>query len=223
MIVFSLFEVILCTSVLNNWNHFIGNWWNLFELISSQYLLANINICVTLCSNAILLIISTGLMSIHSFHINLWFQSKILQLKQFQRERFLWYRHIYFKSFLLLIKSSMYYGTIFMIYLAVNFPNNCIFILLLIVTVDYKLKITILVIMFNQFCISVGLHMAFAYYNSRLNIVKMIHKFVPEKSFHFRSNLKMNLFIQAFHTKNDYGITYGIFGNISMLTFFKVC
>lgn len=218
--VFTL-ELIVFNVAIENKNFFTDNWGNILLILQSQILLVSLTLSVIFMEHSYMILVSSAYMSISSFRINLWIQNYILQLNHSVAARFLVYRKAYIKSFLNLIKGGKYYGKIFVAFLAVQFPFSCVFILNL-----FKLKDSIsysITMVLEQLLVTVAVHYWFAKNNSRLSIKKMmsqsIHNWVPLGT---RSHIKMNLFIQTFHTRNPYGFTYGTLGLISMFTFFKV-
>ena len=194
---------------------------NIFLILQSQILLLSITLSMITIDHIHMIIVTSAYMTISSFHINLWIQNNILQLKHSATAKFLLYRSAYTKTLLNILKGNKYYGTVFLVYLAVQFPFSCVFILKL-----FKLNDSLLnsiAMIFEQLFVTVAVHYLFAKSNSRLSIKTAMYHFMHSRSTTCTgSNLKMNLFIQTYHTRNPYGFTYGIFGLISMFTFFKV-
>ena len=194
---------------------------NIFLILQSQILLLSITLSMITIDHIHMIIVTSAYMTISSFHINLWIQNNILQLKHSATTKFYIFRKIYTKTLLNILKGNKYYGTVFLTYLAVQFPFSCVSILK-----QLKFKDSLfnsISVIFEQLFVIVAIHYLFAKCNSRLSIKKVMSKYIHSRSrLSTGSNIKMNLFIQTFHTRNPYGFIYGILGLISMFTFFKV-
>ena len=223
VILFINLETLIISEVLENKDLFLNNWWNILLIVQSQFLIGVLTLSVIIIFHVHTIIFSLAVVPIQSFHINHWFQSKLLERKC-SNARFHFYRRIYIKSLVDLIQNNLFFGKIFSMYLATTFP--CIFISLfkLIKVNDIKIRANNVVSIFEQMFVILVIHYVLATCNSRLSIKKLLYQYNSNRtSSNIRSNLKMNFFIQTFHTRNPYGFTYGILGVISMFSLIKVC
>ena len=165
--------------------------------------------------------------------VNLWLLRHIVvELKRFNLKiRLLWYKRVYIKTLLYILANNKYMGNVFLIFLVVNFPINCYFLLRIKNSASPMVKILVSFIFFEQVLVIFGVHWLFASLNSKFNknIKCYTSKFVPNNCFirrfscvNFISNLRISLFIQNYHTKRKFGFTYGKFGLISLMAFTKV-
>ena len=166
--------------------------------------------------------------------INLWFLKHIIvDLKKTDlKAKLLWYRRVYIKTLQQILANNKYLGNVFFLFLVVNFPTNCYFLIQIKKSNDFIVKTLISCIFIEQVIVIFGVHWLIASLNSEFykNIKFYICKFVPNSSLiarfnctNYVSNLKISFFIQNYYATRKYGFTYGRFGLISLLAFTKVC
>ena len=216
-------EMMIIRTVLQNKDFFLNNWWNILLIVQSQFLLVILTLSVIIIFHVHTIILSLAIVPIQSFHINHWFQSKLLEQKC-SSSLFHYYRRIYIKSLVDLIENNLFFGIIFSVYLAVTFPYIFITLLKILKVNDVKIRTNNVIVTLEQMFVILVIHYVLATCNSRLSIKKFLYQHNSNRtSFTTRSNLKMNIFIQTYHTNNPYGFTYGVLGVISMFSLVKVC
>ena len=107
--------------------------------------------------------------------------------------------------------------------LIVSLPVNCFFVLeLLIGNEAFIFKTTLLAFCIQQWISIFLIHFAVASQNAKLlKITKQMMTIPFHKQIQFRTKITLNLFIQTFYTKKTYGITYWIFGLVSLIAFIE--
>lgn len=118
------------------------------------------------------------------------------------------------------------FGKVFLVFMLVNYPINC-FILMSSLFSDVPISYRILLLMFclHQMLVIIIIHFIVAKFNVKLlkSNLQTIHIIVHYgRRITQLINLKMNLFIQSFYTKQQYGLTYWKFGLISFSSFIRV-
>ena len=130
------------------------------------------------------------------------------------------------RTYLFVFKCNKYFGDTTIVFLLINVPLNCIVLMyLLFIDLNTEMKLFLLVILLEQSVCIFCIHYLFVLHNLRIkNPIKPIIGVVfrHAESIELLSKIRHSLFIQTFHTKNSYGVTYGKFGLISVGTFFKV-
>lgn len=135
------------------------------------------------------------------------------------------YRKNYIRTLIFILKVNRYYRDIFLMFLLANFPANVMVVIKLLGEFNIITFLVLLIFFSEQAGAIILLHLAIATFNAQHNNTckQMISQFVPyHNRVPSRYNFKLNMFIQAYYTKKKYGITYGRFGLISLLTFTKV-
>ena len=215
-------ETMVFRAVLENKDFFLNNWWNILLIVQSQFLMGVLTLSSIIAFHVHTIIFSLAVVPIQSFHINHWFQIKLLEQKC-SSARFSYYRRIYIKSLVNLTKNNLFFGKLFLIYLAVTFPYICITLIKIMKVNDIKIKTNNVFVAFEQMFVILVIHYLLVNCNSRLSIKKLIYQYNSSRAkLTTRSNLKMNIFIQTYHTKNPYGFTYGILSVVSMFSLVKV-
>ena len=132
---------------------------------------------------------------------------------------------IYKKTMQYIFDINPIYGEVFIVYLATNLPISALFVIDIILGVGglfFRVIVTFMII--SQILDIFLIHFLIANRNSQLNFHS---KQIQSLPFHYNFNpnikFRLNLFIQTFHTKKKYGITYGRFGLITLFAFSKVC
>ena len=107
--------------------------------------------------------------------------------------------------------------------LIVSLPVNCFFVLDLITGNEtFIFRVTILTFSFQQWISIFLIHFAVANQNTKfLKITKQMMTIPFHNQIKFRTKITLNLFIQTFYTKKTYGITYWIFGLVSLFAFIE--
>lgn len=124
------------------------------------------------------------------------------------------------------LQSKRMYANFFLFYLLISYPTNCCVIHFMYKIDDLFVRFALSIVMVEQIISIVLLHIVIANLNTELFVTskQAMRQFTQNNHrFNVRSKLKYSLFIQAIFTKNRYGMTYGKFGQITALTFFKVC
>ena len=163
-------------------------------------------------------------MTMQSLNINLIQQNRVLQAVYYSKSiKYLWYQGLYMKSIANVIQSNEYFGKVFLVFMAFNFPINCYLIIQLFSSFSITMKIIIFLLCWMQTTVIFALHFIMAKLNSRLRIKKFVSSYLSNRIFfNIRANLRISLFIQAFYTKKRYGFTYGALGIVSLFSFTKV-
>ena len=132
---------------------------------------------------------------------------------------------IYKRTLQYVFNINPLYGEVFIVYLATNFPINVLFVMDLIFGVGGELfRLIATFVIISQILIIFLFHFLTANRNSQLNSQsKQILKLPFHHKFNSNNKFRLNLFIQTFHSKRKYGITYGRFGLITLFAFSKVC
>lgn len=168
-----------------------------------------------------------------TIEVNLWLLRHIVvNLKRTDlKVKLLWYRKAYIKTLLHILSSNKHMRNVFLIFLIVNLPINCYFLLRIKNSTDLVITIAVGFIFVEQVLVIFGIHWLIASLNAKFNknIQFFISKFVPNSCFitklsgvNLVANLKISLFIQTYQTTSKYGFTYGSIGLISLMTFTKV-
>lgn len=129
----------------------------------------------------------------------------------------------YIKTLKYIFEVNPIYGKGLVSSISVFLPVNCFFL----IDIIFHKKTIIVKLVRICFCVQQWMamfliHFAIAKQNSKLSsTTKQIVTFPLHKMFPIRSGIKLNLFIQTFHTKNRYGITYWMFGLVSMMAFIQ--
>ena len=132
---------------------------------------------------------------------------------------------IYKKTIQYIFDINPIYGETFLVYLVINLPINALFVMNLILGVgSLFFRVTSTLVILSQILAIFLIHFLTANRNSQLNLqIKQIQNLPFHYNFNPNIKFRLNLFIQAFHSKRKYGITYGRFGLITLFAFSKVC
>ena len=165
----------------------------------------------------------------YTLRINIWLLTQIVSIKHSKGRKFtlklLWYRRVYIRTLISMSKFNKYLSKIFLAFLTINLPINCYVNFLLMSATNAIVIIVLMIVLTEQATVILVIHWTLASHNTQFdkNILNLTKQFYQNNfPVKFSFNLKMSLFIQAFHTKKKYGYTYGKFGIISMMAFTKV-
>lgn len=132
------------------------------------------------------------------------------------------------KQLLQLIKNTdQTYGMMMSIFLLINYPTNAYLIMIFFIKkISIMNKIIFITIIIYQFSFIFLFHLIatrYAYHIHRPVKYIIIDYFSQSPiSLLLNNRLKISLWIEKFHTKKFYGITYGGIEVITLKTFFKV-
>lgn len=212
--------------------HFIFvNWHRLNEigyvrLVKSQLLSLIYDYFIILFVHSGILILVVFLCCCCAIKINLWqLKHTVTSQNGFDlRAKLLWYRKVFIKTLLYMLVNNRHMGTLFFVFLIVNFPVNCYFLLQMKNSTNVLVQIIILLLFIEQVFVIFGIHGLIASLNSQFskNLKYFVCELTTNNGLKLKSNLKINLFVQTFQTRKKYGFTYAKFGLISMLAFTKV-
>lgn len=136
------------------------------------------------------------------------------------------------ESIVMLLKANPLFGRIFFVFLVTQCPVNCyLMVFNLFIDADPSLKMANLVMLAQQWLIAFVLHLGIVIINRKITqpnrlISLAVHR--SRRSILWRGrnplglDIKLNHYIQAFHTKKKYGITYHKYGLVSLMSFLKV-
>lgn len=118
-------------------------------------------------------------------------------------------------------------GKLFVYYLISHLMQNIFFLMTLIVEKRQTSadKAMFLILVSQQFFGLFGFHLICTYYSKTIHnvgIPNLMSANIKFKSRTLKSQLHISHYIQMFHTKNRYGITYNKFGLITLQSFMKV-
>ena len=116
------------------------------------------------------------------------------------------------------------FGQSLFVYIAISVPINAKIVVDLIYldTNNFYTALGVIVSA-SQFLILFLIHFLVAKLNAELNkIAKMTLPILFIKKMPLLTDIKLNIFVQKYHTKQKYGVTYWKFGLISMASFIKV-
>ena len=168
-------------------------------------------------------------MNYYVLRFNMWMLTNIVSIGHTNLRKFniklLWYQKVYIKTLISMLKYNKYFSKLFFAFLIINLPINCYLNFLLMSATNIMVIIVLIFVLTEQVMVIIVIHWTFASHNTQFdkNILNLTKQFYQNNfPVKFSFNLKMSLFIQAFHTKKKYGYTYGKFGIISMMAFTKV-
>ena len=200
---------------------FVGNISRYHYLIYSQiYVLINLFSMIMISYGA-----TFGIM--YSIMISLTIRIKQDQLdkllKSQHRYKFILFRRAYIKSLIHLSKSNKSFGKLYLVTLLIQFPMNCISILLYFSIENIILKSWLITLIIFQLVFIMGIHLMLARLNADIanSSKQMMKRYIHQQDPIVRS-IRMNLFIQTYFTNKQYGISYGSFRIVSMITYTKV-
>lgn len=219
-------QFIYWTKLVDCWNLIGRSWWLwLYPFIAQAFVIHGYLLIIVYFHTSILLAV------LGNFILTLWaMQWKqlrlIQQVKISNPNRQMECIMMNSRRFLLFqLKTSPQMSKNFFAFLIVNCPINSFIVILIILNKYSLLMLMLLLVLVAQqmFCI-VGIHFLFARSNGKLiePTLRTINLAVQNQHrLKARTNLRLSLFIQTFHTKRKYGLTYWKFGLISFSTFFK--
>ena len=200
-----------------------------FDVISHQLLLVFYFIALVLFANTsiIMAVAACILLTIWSIKI-----AQLIQIQSYQSGSEARFKHIQWimtvsrKILIYILTINPLMGKIFLLFLIINFPINCFLLMRIIFgNSEFIFKFVIAMICNQQMVVIILLHFIIAKFNGKFlkPNLKTIHIAVHySKWLTEQMNIKINLFIQAFHTKQRYGITYWKFGIVSFGSYWKV-
>lgn len=213
---------------LKNCWHLLGeDWWNWLYPVFGQLVVVHWCFVLVLYTHTCLTIAVIG-----NFILMLW-SHQWRQIKRIQKARAFnvnlkmrLLMRISRRFFVFHAKTNPQIGRNFLVFLLINCPINAV----LVISVHFNtyrllIKILLLTLAFGQIICIIGMHLYFAKSNSALTKPNRPTISLAVKNQHRirnRTNLCLSLFIQTFHTKRSYGISYWKFGLISFLSFSKV-
>ena len=173
-----------------------------------------------------------GVVIISAITVRMWQARQLLFQKKGRTirnlSRFLQY---YRESIVQLLKANPLIGKIFFVFLVINCPVNCyLMIFVLFTDADPSVKMANLLVLAIQWLVVFILHLGIVLFNRKItepnrHLIRLaVHR-------NYRSilrpglnrlDIKLNHYIQAFHTKKNYGITYHKYGRVSLMSFLKV-
>ena len=229
MIIDILVIISFCVHVIFLWKYrkfFTSNWINMSLLMIS--ILASLLFYITtfLMVHSFIYICLNGFTEVVIWKVRLWqVEYTIDSFLKRQYPPITYVMFIYKKTIQYIFNINPIYGEVFLVYLITNLPVNALFVMDLILGVGSLFFRVIAAIVINtQILVIFLIHILIANRNSQLNFQS---KLILKLPFHYRfyPNIKfrLNLFIQAFHSKRKYGITYGRFGLVTLFAFSKVC
>lgn len=125
-----------------------------------------------------------------------------------------------------LIQFQNPFGIIFTTIFSYAFAMSLIEVMLLITgnNLDFKQIFILCSMIFYNFVFIFGMHLACAVFTRRLHrpAKRLIQISQRYRSNSFRLHLRLNGYIEKFHTKKCYGFSYGGIGLITLLSFAKV-
>ena len=199
------------------------------RLTWSQILIISYYFTINGFVNISVMLMTLFTLNYYSLRVNMWLLTNIVSIKHSNGRKLslklLWYRRIYIKTLIYIMKANKYISKIFLAFLIVNLPINCYLYFLLMSANTVIVMIAIILVLIEQVFVILVIHWILASFNTQFdkNILNLTKQFFQNNfPLKFSFNLKMSLFIQTFHTKKKYGFTYGKFGIISMLAFTKV-
>lgn len=145
-------------------------------------------------------------------------------LKDQSPKKFVHFRKLYIKSIIHQSKSNKVFGNVFLVILIINLPGNCITCLVILFSKNNIFNILLYILIFSQFFLIGFLHIIAARSNTtQRKLCKEMMKMHVGHQDTVKRTIILNLFIQNYYTKKNYGFSYGPFGLISMMTFTQVC
>ena len=200
-----------------------------FRILWPQIMAGSYSLTTNGLVNAGVIILMVSIINYYSLRINMWLLTKIVSIKHSSGRKLalklLWYRRVYIKTLISMLKFNEYLSQIFLVFLIVNMPINCYLNFLLMSSNNIMVIIILIFVITEQVIVILCIHLALASLNSQFdkNILHLTMQFIQHNSFiKFQLNLKMSLFIQAFLTRKKYGLSYSKIGIISMMAFTKV-
>ena len=202
----------------------------LLKFLYRQVALLIYFIIIILFANASILLATFGCMG-----LAIW-SAKLHQLKIIQNYRTTpyncrlhvqWIMKITSKILIYIQEINPIIGRLFVVFLMINYPINCFLLMgVLFGNANLLTKLIVLMLCNQQMLMIIIFHFVIAKYNGKLvkcNLrtinIAVIHKNCIVEQI----NIRLNLFIQAFHTKQQYGLTYWKFGLITFKSYMKVC
>ena len=214
-------QIALFTYVLKQRHLFEQNPWRCLYLIPSEII-----VFINFYSFSIFAVLTNSyftffVMTFETVYIRLHQLQSILKRKS--KQKFLYFRKFYIKSIVHLSKSNNVFGNIFLVNLLINLPDNCITCLLIVFSVSNVFNIVLYILAICQIILIGFLHIIVVGSNTAQKKLckQMMKMHVGHHDTVIRS-IKLNLFVQDFYSKKNYGFTYGHFGLISMMAFTKV-
>ena len=133
-------------------------------------------------------------------------------------------RH-YRQSMATVLSIVAYYNGQWIAWLAINLPLNCYLLGSILFSVDFNRHWISLWILFmiQQWLVIFGVHLLNARFNDTLvSPNRALFHIATVGRRPLRITLQLALHLEAFHTRNRYGVCYGKIGLISMFSFLKV-
>lgn len=218
-------QLVLLKGYLGQLNFFLESVYNLRVIVMGELFGFNYTLCVIIFIQINTLISVIGLTSIIIWRLRIIHMESIIGFKSRNSRKFYIFYNVYIRYLSHSLKGNRMHSKAFLVFLMVNYPTNCLVIFHLIEIEDLIARSILTIIFVGQVLGIFLAHLKVAESNKRLSLLSknMMTQFVPiNRRFPLRSNIRLNLFIQAFHTKHMYGAQYGNMGRISMMTFTKV-
>ena len=211
--------------LLNYRKYFLSNFTNILLLFVSLICCSLYFITTMLIAHSFMIVGVSGVTEIKIWKIRLWQAEYTINSFRYRRYPTIRYvMYIYRRTVQYILEINPIFGKTFLVYLLINLPINALFVMNIILGVGsdvFRFATTFIVI--SQILFIFLVHFLIANRNEKLNNES---KQIFNLSFHYRFKPytfnRLNLYIQTFHTEQQYGITYGNFGTISLFTFTKV-
>lgn len=138
-----------------------------------------------------------------------------------------WIMRISRKVLIYILEINPIIGRLFVVFLMINYPINCFLLIGAIFgNANSVSRLFIFVICIQQMGILFIFHFVIAKYNSKFVKPNLKTIYIAVHNMNCIAkiiNVKLSLFIQTFHSVQQYGITYWKFGLISFSSYLKVC
>lgn len=217
--------VIISKPFWTNRNYFFSSWSYLFQLFHAflsmlMLTVAFVEVFHFLIWNNWLLFFEILISSVRLWQVN--YTIVNYRLHRFPTIRYLLF--VYIKSIQYIFNINPYLSEAFLVYNIVNAPISALFVMNILFSVGGKFyRFAITVVVFTQFIVCFQIHYFIAKINHRIKRQCIdIIPFSLHRKYSLNTSIRLNLFIQRFHTKNAYGFTYGKFGLITMFALVKV-
>lgn len=222
-------ELILINGIYEHHKYFNSSVLHRIQLLHAQFIVCSFWLGMILFVQSGILHISISYVSKMVFEINTWNANCVIKKTQRYIEniarQLLVYRLINIRNIVRILKYNRYLSGIFVLFLVESVPFNCLIIIKFFYSKSLTVRIFTLVVFFEQSIVIIGIHMVIVHFNMKLTkpSKQMITHYVRNRHIlNVKVSVSLCNFIETYHTKNKYGVTYWKFGLISMMTFAKV-
>lgn len=222
--IFVVFEFVLIKKFLDNYKFFSKSI-NIFYILINQTLMLVYLIAFLLFISITILVGVMAFSELLTWNFRFKQMQEVFNSSKKLKTKLLILHRLYVKHLVSCLKSQKMYGNIFLCFVVINYPANCVVVYYIFNISDLVVRFALLLVFMEQIISILLFHAVIANLNAKLfRIAKqMTSQLVPNNhQFKIKTKLKLNLFVLSVYTKKEYGFRYGNIGQVSMITFLKV-